>query len=100
MFQSNKAEEGKTMFILKGIEQLQNAISKARKLRPAVKFDRFGRYRVSGSRGGYYTVICKRSGNNYKTVECTCRGAERGLVCYHAAALSLHVGSARQRQTT
>jgi hypothetical protein len=86
------------MFILKAKTQLENAINKARKLRPTVKFDHFGRYRVSGSKGGYYTVICKKSDNNYKTVSCTCKGAERGLVCYHAAAaLSLHIGLARQR---
>jgi hypothetical protein len=88
------------MFILKGSAQLENAISKARRIRPTVKYDHFGRYRVSGSRGGYYTVICKRSANNFRLVECTCKGAERGLPCYHAAAaLSLHVGLARQRQT-
>ncbi|MBA4121148.1 MAG: hypothetical protein H0X72_01620 [Acidobacteria bacterium] len=88
------------MFILKGIEQLTNAISKAKKIRPRVEFDRFGRYRVSGSKGGYYTVICKKSDNNYKTVECTCKGAEQGLACYHAAAaLSLHIGLARRQQT-
>jgi len=49
------------MFILKGIDQLNRAIEKAKKLRPTVKFDHFGRYRVSGSKGGYYTVICKKS---------------------------------------
>jgi hypothetical protein len=88
------------MFILKAKSQLENAIAKALKLRPRVEFDAFGRYRVSGSKGGFYTVICKKSDNNYKLVECTCRGAEKGLVCYHAAAaLSLHVGLARQRQT-
>ncbi len=88
------------MFILKGIEQLEKAIAKAKKIRPRVEFDRFGRYRVSGSKGGFYTVICKKSDNGYKTVECTCKGAERGLACYHAAAaLSLHVGLARTRQT-
>lgn len=88
------------MFILKAKTQLENAIQKAKKLRPTVKFDHFGRYRVSGSKGGYYTVICKRSDNNYKTVACTCKGAEKGLVCYHAAAaLSLHIGLARQQQT-
>lgn len=86
------------MFILKAKEQLDKAIAKARKLRPKVKFDHFGRYRVSGSRGGYYTVLCRKSENNYKTVACTCKGAEKGLVCYHAAAaLSLHIGLARQR---
>jgi len=88
------------MFILKAKTQLENAITKAKKLRPTVKFDHFGRYRVSGSKGGYYTVICKKSDNGYKTVECTCKGGESGLVCYHAvAALSLHIGIARQRQT-
>jgi hypothetical protein len=88
------------MFILKGIDQLKKAIAKARKIRPRVEFDRFGRYRVSGSKGGFYTVICKKSDNNYKTVACTCKGAEKGLVCYHAAAaLSLHIGLARQQQT-
>ena len=87
------------MFILKGIDQLTNAIAKAKKIRPRVEFDRFGRYRVSGTKGGFYTVVCKKSNNGYKTVECTCRGAERGLVCYHAvSALSLHIGLARQRQ--
>jgi hypothetical protein len=88
------------MFILKGIEQLEKAIAKAKKLRPRVEFDSFGRYRVSGSKG-YYTVICRKDERGYKTVECTCKGAERGLVCYHsAAALSLHVGLARRQQTT
>ena len=87
------------MFVLKGIDQLTNAIAKAKKLRPRVEFDHFGRYRVSGSKG-YYTVICKKSDNNYKMVSCTCKGAEKGLVCYHAAAaLSLHIGLARRQQT-
>ena len=86
------------MFILKGIDQLDKAITKAKKLRPRVEFDRFGRYRVSGSRGAYYTVICRKDDRGIKAVECTCRGGEKGLVCYHAAAaLSLHVGLARQR---
>jgi hypothetical protein len=88
------------MFILKGISQLEKAIAKAKKIRPRVEFDCFGRYRVSGSKGGFYTVICRRADNNCKLVECTCKASERGLACYHAAAaLSLHVGLARQRQT-
>ena len=88
------------MFILKDKTQLERAIAKALKIRPRVEFDRFGRYRVSGSKGGFYTVICKKSENGYKTVACTCKGAEKGLVCYHAvAALSLHIGLARQRQS-
>ena len=88
------------MFILKDEKQLERAIKKAKTIRPRVEFDNFGRYRVSGSKGGFYTVICKKSDNGYKTVECTCQGSERGLVCYHAAAaLSLHIGLARQKQT-
>ncbi len=70
------------MFILKDKTQLERAIAKALKIRPRVKYDHFGRYRVSGSKGGFYTVICKKSDNGYKTVACTCKGAELGLVCY------------------
>lgn len=89
------------MFILKAKTQLENAIEKAKKIRLTVKFDHYGRYRVSGSKGGFYTVLCRKFDNGYKTVACTCKGAEKGLVCYHAvAALSLHIGIARQRQTT
>ena len=88
------------MFILKEKSQLEKAITRAKQIRPRVEFDAFGRYRVSGSKGGYYIVICKKSDNNYRLVECTCKAAERGLVCFHAAAaLALHTGLARQRQT-
>lgn len=84
------------MFILQNKDQLERAITKAKKVRPRVKFGGFGYYRVSGSQGGFYTVLCRRSNNGYKTVDCTCKGGEKGLVCYHAAAaLSLHVGLAR-----
>jgi hypothetical protein len=95
----SKTKEGeKQMFILKGIDQLTNAIAKAKKIRPRVEFDRFGRYRVSGSKGGYYTVICRKDDRGIKAVECACKGGEQGLVCYHAvAALSLHIGLARQQ---
>jgi hypothetical protein len=86
------------MFILKGIDQLNKAITKAKKLRPRVEFDRFGRYRVSGTHGGFYTVICHKDDPGIKAIECTFEGGERGLVCYGAtAALSLHVELARQR---
>ncbi len=87
------------MFILTNKSQLTNAIAKAKKIRPRVEFDRFGRYRVSGSKG-YYTVICRKDERGIKTVDCTCKGAEKGLVCYHAAsALSLHIGLARRQAT-
>jgi hypothetical protein len=97
MTNSNKRKE-KKMFILKDKAQLERAIAKAKTIRPRVEFDCFGRYRVSGSKG-YYTVICRKDERGYKTVACTCKGAEKGLVCYHSAtALSLHIGLAKQRQ--
>ena len=58
------------MFILKAKTQLEKAIEKAKKLRPTVKFDHFGRYRVSGSKGDYYTVICKKSGSSNFLCKC------------------------------
>ena len=87
------------MFILKNKTQLKNAIAKALKLRPRVEFDCLGRYRVSSSKG-YYRVVCRKDERGYKTVACTCKGAEKGLDCYHAAAaLSLHIGLTRRQQT-
>jgi hypothetical protein len=84
------------MFILEDKTQLERTIAKALKFRPRVKFDLFGRYRVSGSKG-YYTVIWRKDKRGYKTVECSCKSAEKGLVCYHAvSALSLHIGLARR----
>ena len=86
------------MFILREKSQLQRAIAKAKQIRPKVHFVTFGHYQVSGSKG-YYTVICKKSDNGFKTVECTCKAGDQNLVCYHAvSALSLHIGLARLRQ--
>ena len=87
------------MFILKSQTQLEKAIIKAKKVRCAVKFRAFGNYSVKGATG-FYTVICRKDADGNRIVECGCKGAEKGLVCYHAAAaLSLHVGLARQQKT-
>ena len=87
------------MFILKDKSQLERAIAKALKIRPRVEFDCFGRYRVSGSKK-FYTVVCRKDERGNKIVTCGCKGAEKGLVCYHAvSALSLHIGLARRQQT-
>ncbi len=87
------------MFVLESKDQLEKAIIKAKKTRTTVKFIKFGVYAVSGSKGNFYTVECKKVGNE-KQVICECLGASKGLVCYHAAsALALHTGLARQRQT-
>ena len=88
------------MFILTNKTNLTNAIEKAKAVRPRVKFVAFGRYLVSGSKGNFYQVVCKKTQGQHKVVDCECKGAERGLVCYHsAAALAVHTGLARQRQT-
>ena len=88
------------MFILTSKTNLENAIQKAKSVRPRVKFAAFGRYLVSGSKGNFYTVVCKKTQNRHKVVDCECKGGERGLICYHAAAaLAVHTGLARQRQT-
>jgi hypothetical protein len=87
------------MFILESKAQLEKAIVKAKKTRTTVKFIEFGVYSVKGTKGNFYTVECKKVGNE-KQVICECLGASRGLVCWHSAcALSLHIGLARQRKT-
>lgn len=92
-------KEEKKMFILKDKSQLERAIAKALKIRPRVQFVNFGRYQVSSSKG-FYTVVCCKDESGQKVVACGCKGAEKGLACYHAAAaLSLHIGLARQQQT-
>ena len=86
------------MFILKDKSQLEKAIAKAKKVKCSVKFRSFGNYSVKGSTG-FYTVLCRKDEDGNKIVQCECKGAEKGLVCYHAvSALSLHIGLAKQRQ--
>jgi hypothetical protein len=83
------------MFVLTGRAQLERAIERAKAHHPTVKVDGFGRYRVSGSAGNFYTVRCERR-DGLKVVECACVAGQFGSECYHAAAaLSLHVGLAR-----
>ncbi len=89
------------MFILESAAQLEKAIVKAKKTRTQVKFIKFGVYSVKGTQGNFYTVECKRGTYGEKIVSCDCKAGQSGkpLVCFHSvAALSLHVGLARQRQ--
>lgn len=97
---NKRKEVKKKMFILKSKTQLEKAIAKAKKMRTKVRFITFGKYAVKGSSGNFYTVNCERTNNGEKQITCECKGAAKGLVCYHAvSALSLHIGLARQRQT-
>jgi hypothetical protein len=83
------------MFILKSIEQIGNAIQRAKAIRPHVRAVKFGRYEVSGSTGGFYTVQCFRN-RGQKVVDCTCKAGQAGKPCFHsAAALGLHLYTAQ-----
>lgn len=64
------------MFILKNRQQLENAIAKARKVKPRVRIIAFGVYAVKGSNGNY-TVKCERTAKGEKQVLCDCKGGER-----------------------
>jgi hypothetical protein len=86
------------MFVLQSKEQIAKAVERAKARRTFVKFVRFGEYRVRGAAGNFYTVTCERRGG-LKVVDCSCVAGSFGSECYHAAAaLSLHVGLAAQRQ--
>jgi hypothetical protein len=78
------------MFILKSVETIQKAIERARTIKPFVRAIHFGRYEVSGSKGGYYTVLCYRN-RGQKVIDCTCKAGQAGKPCFHsAAAVGLH----------
>jgi uncharacterized protein YjhX (UPF0386 family) len=78
--------------------KLENAIDKARTVKPLVRVARFGSYIVTNkTTGATYTVECvKRDGKRF--AGCTCKAGERGQACYHvAAAVSAHLQLAAER---
>ncbi len=80
--------------------KLQNAINKARTVKPRVRINRFGSYTVTNkATGATYTVTCeKRDGKRF--AHCTCKAGASGLACYHiAAAVSAHMVLAAERAT-
>ncbi len=88
-------------YILTGKEQLEKAILRAKKIKPLVKMIEFGKYAVRGSKGDIYTVKFSRNSLGEKIIECSCRGGERGLVCFHSVAcLELHGTIAKRRRIT
>ncbi len=87
------------MFILNSLNQLEKAVTKARTVKPIVRIIKFGVYSVKGSKGNFYTVKCEKVGND-KVVTCECRGASKGLVCFHSASvLELHCTLAKHKAT-
>jgi hypothetical protein len=88
------------MFILKSLNQLEKAVTKARTVKPIVRIKSFGVYSVRGSKGNFYTVECKRNEQGEKVVICECVGASKGLVCFHSASvLELHCTLAKHKAT-
>ena len=78
--------------------KLENAINKARTVKPRVAINKFGSYTVTNkTTGATYTVECqKREGKRFAS--CTCKAGERGNACYHvAAAVSAHMQLAAER---
>lgn len=78
--------------------KLENAINKARAVKPFVRVVKFGSYIVTNkATGATYTVTCERRGRN-RFASCTCKASERGQVCYHiASAVSAHIQLATER---
>lgn len=59
-------------------EKIQNAISKARAVKPRVRVNRFGSYTVTNkATGASYTVTCERRAG-LRLAHCTCKAGERG----------------------
>ena len=81
--------------------KIQNAINKARTVKPFVRVNCFGSYSVTNRQtGATYTVTCeKRDGERF--ADCTCHAGTRGQACYHvAAAAGTHIVIAAERAAT
>ncbi len=88
------------MIQLTTADKLENAINKARTVKPRVAINKFGSYTVTNKQtGATYEVSCmKRDGKRF--AGCTCKAGERGNACYHiAAAVSAHLQLAFERAT-
>ena len=86
------------MIRLTSATKLQNAINKARTVKPFVRINCFGSYSVTNRQtGATYTVTCeKRNGERF--ADCTCKAGARGQACYHvAAAAGAHIVTAAER---
>ncbi len=78
--------------------KLENAINKARTVKPRVRVVKFGHYSVTNkTTGATYNVTCeKRDGKRFAA--CSCKAGARGQACYHlAAAVSAHMQLAAER---
>ena len=77
---------------------IENAITKARTVKPRVHVNCFGNYTVENKQtGANYTVTCeKRDGKRF--AHCSCEAGKRGRACYHVAAvLGVHIQLATEQ---
>ncbi len=78
--------------------KLENAITKARTVKPRVRVNCFGSYTVTNkTTGATYSVEClKQDGKRF--AHCSCKAGQRGQACYHvAAAVAAHIQLAAER---
>jgi hypothetical protein len=74
-------------------------IERARQLKPFVRVRGFRWYEVKSSDGRQVYTLHFYHANGRRLAECTCKGHERGFLCYHiAGAAAVHVALARLRQ--
>ncbi len=80
------------MIQLTSIETLAKAITKARTVKPLVRYIAFRHYSVTNKEtGATYTVTFDKQGAR-RMASCDCQAGARGQACYHvAAAVSHHV---------
>jgi len=68
-------------------KNLNNAVAKAKQVKPLVKPLDFGKFEVTGSKGETYIVEFYKEAGEF-IFSCTCPGHKRDLVCYHCVACS------------
>ena len=87
------------MIELRSREQMARAIERAKKLRPFVRVRGFRWYEVQSADGRQTYTLHFYNNGGQRLAECTCKGHERGYVCYHvAAAVAVHIGIAAMRR--
>src|ERR1051326_8928321 len=74
-------------------KQMENAIARARQVKPGVKYLGFRAYSVSGSTGNLYRVsFSVNPQNGTQQAHCSCKAGEVGQLCFHVvAAFQAHV---------
>jgi hypothetical protein len=77
---------------------IENAITKARTVKPRVRVNCFGSYTVENKQtGAAYSVTCEKQ-DGKRFASCTCRAGELGRACYHvAAAVAAHIQLATEQ---